>query len=383
MLRIRSRERPEWKPFAESHGFGFHTMYGAPYWDETAYYQFSLQQIERDLEDVSQELHAMAMDFVADAVRDDRILHQLAIPEAYWGYLKSSWAKRDPALYARFDLAYDGHSPAKLYELNYDTPTSLYESAFFQWVWLEQMKQLGYLPDTADQFNSIQEQLEETFTSIQLPIPLYFASIKDNEEDKGTVDYLRDIALQARLPARYIALEDIGINSENQLVDLDDEPIRSLFKLYPWEDLLNDEFAQHLPSSGAIIVEPVWKMILSNKAALVYLWQRHKGHPNLLETHFDDGISSLEKGWVRKPYFSREGANVHIRTHAGEDIVAEGPYGGHFIRQQFHPAPCFDNNYAVIGSWMVNEKACGIGIREDASLITQDLSRFVPHIILD
>ncbi|MER1720990.1 glutathionylspermidine synthase family protein, partial [Proteus terrae] len=44
-------------------------------------------------------------------------------------------------------------------ENNADTPTSLYESAFFQWIWLEDQVNAGRLPQNADQFNSIQDQI--------------------------------------------------------------------------------------------------------------------------------------------------------------------------------------------------------------------------------
>ncbi len=47
MLRIESKERPHWRTLAKEYGFGFHSMYDQPYWDETAYYQFTLEQIER------------------------------------------------------------------------------------------------------------------------------------------------------------------------------------------------------------------------------------------------------------------------------------------------------------------------------------------------
>ena len=63
----------------------------------------------------------------------------------------------------------------------------------------------------------------------------------------------------------------------------------------------------------------------------------------------------------------------------------EGPYtgaaGAGSIYQQFYPLPDFNGRRPVIGSWMVNGYACGIGIREDDSLVTGNLSRFVPHII--
>ena len=43
--------------------------------------------------------------------------------------------------------------------------------------------------------------------------------------------------------------------------------------------------------------------------------------------------------------------------------------------------PVFDGGYPLIGSWVVGDRACGMGLREDASRITQDLSRFKPHFM--
>ena len=52
------------------------------------------------------------------------------------------------------------------------------------------------------------------------------------------------------------------------------------------------------------------------------------------------------------------------------------------IVQAYAPLPEFDGFRPVIGSWIVGESCAGIGIREDRSRITQDLSRFKPHYIL-
>lgn len=65
MKKIHCAERPDWQQTAESLGFLFHTIDGEPYWDERAYYQFTLEQIERDLEDPTTEIHDMCMDLVA------------------------------------------------------------------------------------------------------------------------------------------------------------------------------------------------------------------------------------------------------------------------------------------------------------------------------
>ncbi|MBS0583039.1 MAG: glutathionylspermidine synthase family protein, partial [Proteobacteria bacterium] len=81
MRRIEIAERPDWRASAERLGFRFHTIAGEVYWDERACYAFTLGEIERDIETPTGELHEMAMDLVADCVRDEALLKRLAIPE--------------------------------------------------------------------------------------------------------------------------------------------------------------------------------------------------------------------------------------------------------------------------------------------------------------
>ncbi len=385
MKRIEVPERPAWRQLAESLGFKFHTIDGARYWDESAYYQFSLEQIENDLEEPSGEIHAMCMDLVDRAVGDEAILRRLAIPEFYWDYIRDSWLSGQPHLYGRMDLAYDGSGPAKLYELNYDTPTSLYESAFFQWVWLEQAREIGLVPADADQYNSIQEKLVEVFGHLATRLPglMYFSSVRDSEEDRGTVQYMQDCATQAGIDTRYIAVEDIGRSECGRFTDLEDNVIEAIFKLYPWEFAFHEEYGPLLPHAGAAWFEPPWKAILSNKGVLPLLWAMHEGHPNLLPSHFEESErDELPPGWVRKPFFSREGANIALRTDTGERLSVDGPYtDAPYIRQAYHALPRFEESYTLIGSWVVGDRPAGISIREDDSLITRDSSRFLPHII--
>tara|TARA_R110002126_G_scaffold12196_3_gene53138 strand:+ start:236 stop:1384 length:1149 start_codon:yes stop_codon:yes gene_type:complete len=374
--------RPGWQDFAQSVGFSFHTIDNEPYWDESAYYQFSLQQIEQDLETPTEELHQMALDLIPDILASEQQLQQLAIPERFWDYIAASWRSGEPHLYGRMDFSYNGSGPAKLLELNYDTPTSLFETGFFQWVWLEDQLMRGQLPPGTDQFNSLQDKLEQAFAQLPLAQPFYFSSVTESTEDKGTVDYLMDIALQAGLNCRYIQLEQLG-DIDGQLVDMDGFPINGLFKLYPWEFMLQEEFAGTILSSKTQWLEPSWKLLLSNKGILPLLWQKYQGHPNLLPAFFADN-QPVEAGWVKKPLFSREGANVELVTASGQRLTEDGPYtDSGYIRQALAPLPKFGDSYTLIGSWVVGDSAAGICLREDNSLITKDSSRFLPHIIVD
>ncbi len=190
MERIETQERADWREQAAALGFRFHSIGGRPYWDESAYYQFSLREIESDIERPTAELHELAMNLVSRAVRDEEFLRRLAIPERLWDFIRASWLRGDPHLYGRMDFAYDGRGPAKLYELNYDTPTSLYEAAVFQWVWLEQAIERGALPRGTDQFNSLQEKLLLAFAALAPHVggTMHFASTRGSEEDRATVD---------------------------------------------------------------------------------------------------------------------------------------------------------------------------------------------------
>ncbi|MEI7950015.1 MAG: glutathionylspermidine synthase family protein [Gammaproteobacteria bacterium] len=389
MQRKPIEQRSGWREYAESVGFDYHTIGGEPYWDESAYYQFSWQQIEAELEPATEELHEMALSLVPDILASEQLLSQLGIAASHWDYLAASWPGQ-PQLYGRMDLCYDGLTTPKLLELNYDTPTSVFESGFFQWIWLEDQIENGLLPATADQFNSLQEKLIEAFKALALPQPFYFSSVEASSEDRGNVRYLMDCAVQAGLSTQYIPLETLGQRG-GQFVDVVGTAVNGMFKLYPWEFMLAEEYASVLLTSDTRFVEPPWKALLSNKGILPLLWQKFPDHPNLLPSFFEDSANQpLQKGWVRKPLYSREGANVELVDFNGERLAASGPYGSEgYIRQQFCPLPKFYDEsrqsavYTLVGSWVVGDRAAGIALREDASLITRNSSRFLPHIILD
>ncbi|ASP37779.1 hypothetical protein CHH28_03410 [Bacterioplanes sanyensis] len=392
MFRRPIAERPDWQQRAHEFGFHFHTMYGERYWDESAYYQFSLQQIERDLETPTEDIHAMCLEVVDKVVNDEELLRRFAIPASQWEVVRHSWLQREPSLYSRLDFAYDGQSPAKLYENNADTPTSLYETGFWQWLWLEDQADKGLLPRQADQFNSLQEKLVQRFRQLlelqrqqdASPI-LHVSCCKDTAEDRGTVQYLQDCASEAGIDTRFVFIEDVGRDAEGRLTDLDDHIIEWWFKLYPWEFMVREPYAPLIADSGVRFLEPAWKSVLSNKALLPLLWQMFPNHPNLLPAYFEDQLEQVpnDTALVKKPIYSREGANISLLSERGETEFSSGPYGEEgFVYQQAHMLPKFGPFHTLIGSWLINDQAAGISIREDNGPITQDLSRFLPHIIL-
>lgn len=381
MKRENLTPRPDWQRQFESLGFTYHSIDGL-YWDERYAYRFTAAQIDA-VDDATAELHQMALQAVEHVISRER-LAQFAIPEPFWALVEESWRDKEFSLYGRFDLSWDGQHPPKMLEYNADTPTGLVESSVAQWYWLQDVH------PQADQFNSIHEKLIAQWQKLDRDYCarglLHFVSVGGHEEDVGNLAYLRDTAIQAGFATKQFAIEQLGWDeTQREFVDPMDVKIDNLFKLYPWEWLCRDAFGKYLRERTMRIIEPAWKMVLSNKAILPVLWELFPGHPNLLPAFFEPW--NIEGDFVKKPLYSREGENISI--YAGGEVLSEpGRYGAEgYIYQAFAPQPLFDDGitpaYASVGSWVVGDEPAGIGIREDATLITKNTSRFVPHYFVD
>ncbi len=370
-----------WQNVVEAQGFDFHSLHGIPYWVEDRAYVFTPDEVAK-IHHCTDQLYEMCLQLVDNVIANDLFM-ELRISDEWVPLIRKSWEQRDVSIYGRFDYAYSSDGSLKLLEFNADTPTMLMESAVIQYYWMKRYK--PFLLGHVDQFNSIHENLIRAWTVYKNRLgdsaheKVYFCCMKDYIEDLKNVEYICDCARHAGLSVELIYIEDIGWDG-HQFVDLQGQPIRNLFKLYPWEMMTMDDFGKNLLShDGLQIVEPAWKMILSNKGILPLLWDMYPDHPNLLPASFDEGV--IPRPFVRKPLLSREGANVTIALK-DEIVSSEGRYGnGDFIYQAFAPLSKFGSGYAMLGSWIAGGRSCGIGIRESSSLITDNVSRFVPHFI--
>ncbi|MFI0998857.1 glutathionylspermidine synthase family protein [Streptomyces galbus] len=388
--------RPGWQQTVEAQGLIYPlTRYPdgslRPYWDESAYYVFSLEEVEA-LEETVGELHRMCLEAAAHIVGTGRLADLGITDPRVAAAVTEAWHRRAelPSVYGRFDLRYDGTGPAKLLEYNADTPTSLVEAASPQWFWMEER-----FPG-ADQWNSLHERLVAAWRTQGKLLPpggpLYFAHSSDDElgEDLMTVAYLKETAEQAGLDTDWISVEEIGWDPlSGRFVDNRLRFIRSCFKLYPWEWLTTDRFAGHVldtldnggGTGSTLWIEPAWKMLLSNKALLAVLWELYPGHPNLLPAYLDGPRELADAdgpGWVAKPLLGREGDGVTVHGAGSAPAPRDEPC----CYQQLAPLPAFDGNHVVLGTWVVEGEAAGLGIRESSGLVTDGYARFLPHVIL-
>lgn len=366
-----------WQERLENIGFGFHTDDNKQtYWVEDYYYSITEKEADQ-LFEATNELWEMCLNAVEHVIQNNR-LDEFKIPKFIQPYLIDTWENDAPSIYGRFDFAYK-NGQLKLLEFNADTPTSLFECGVVQWLWME-----NYFGETKDQFNSVHDKLIETWKMLKPYLKgetLHFSCVRESLEDLTNIEYIRDCAIQAGINTKLIYVDEIGWNNVN-FVDLEEEPITDIFKLYPWEWLVNELFAYNIKNDeiNANWIEPSWKMILSNKAILPILWELYPNHPLLLEAYF--GSPKEMEDYVKKPLLSREGANVEVVKNGHIAEQTSGEYGEEgFVYQALTDLHHEETGYTIIGSWVIGQESCGITVRESNQFITTDKSRFVPHII--
>jgi len=376
MYRHQISARENWRAKVEQLGFTYHTLDGVIYWEESVYYEFNRKEADK-IEQSTNDLYQLCLKAV-DHVILNKMYDRFSIAEEFISAVEASWRIKQPSVYGRFDLVWDGteNVSPKMLEFNADTPTSLFECSAVQWFWLNDFN------NQLDQFNSIHEKLVARWRELKPMVtnhPVYFSCLHQFPEDSVNVNYLRDCAAQAGIKTKFISVHDIG-RRKDSFVDLEENPIDFIFKLYPWEWMVNEEFGSLLNRAPTQWMEPMWKMILSNKAILPVLWELFPDHPNLLECYFDD--PGPLKSYAQKPLLSREGANIMLVEN--ERIISQtsGEYGQEgFVYQQLHKLPDFDGHRPVIGSWIIGDQSAGMGIRETNALVTDNFSRFIPHVI--
>ncbi|GAA4729171.1 glutathionylspermidine synthase family protein [Modestobacter marinus] len=408
MRRLYGTARRGWEAEIESQGLVYNktTVPGGEtrsYWREDVFYDFTAAQIDH-LADVTDQLFAACVEAGDVALADERLLDRMRIPRDAREVIKATWDAEPPSVYGRFDLWWDGEGAVRLLEFNADTPTSLVEAAVVQWAWHLETGQ------GRDQWNQLDDRLVDAWRrnlsrweaehGRRPRVHLAWTDGDRSGEDWMTVAYLADTVQRAGYETVVLTTEELALDTgDARFYDPKGNLIDVVFKLYPWEWLLDDAYGPSVIADlwtpdGTTWIEPIWKMLWSNKGLLPVLWQRYADDPviskHLLPAYFADDprAAELERtGYARKPIYGREGNNVELFAPGGAPLASQGgKYGAEgWVVQQLCALPDFAGpdgpHHPVLGAWVVDGEAAGLGIRESDGLITDDLSFFVPHTI--
>ncbi|MBE4909782.1 glutathionylspermidine synthase family protein [Bacillus luteolus] len=343
---------------------------------------------------------------------DDDTLRGIDIPEAAIPFIREISLPVETVI-SRVDLV-KTNKGLKVLELNADTPT--FEKEVFS-VNRKVAQHFG-LEDPNDGYesqlgNAIDKAIIEShIRTNQIHDPyVVFTSHDDHPEDRLTTLYLMSLS---RLPVSYQPLHSLQIVQNEGLFDENGRRIDVLYRqTYPMEHLVEDldpvsnekvglQLLELVALKKLSIVNPISAFLLQSKAVQAIIWgMMELEHPYFTEqerewirTYFlptyleSDPFIKQGIQYVKKPSFGREGDTVEIFNSVGQKIE-EDTYKTYQsslpVFQQYVDLPSYSIKTAeglkegklLIGSFLVNGKASGIGIRAGKQ-ITDNNAYFLP-----
>lgn len=352
-------------------------------WLDGVAYSFTRDEIAQ-LKEATLTVNKLMLNAVNEAVNRPDIMLKMAIPESSHDLFKESWESMDKNLVGRMDWSFDADGTPKLLEINGDSVQGLVLAGPGQLAYLEAVHK-----SKGKQWNDIAVALESAFGRMSLPDTLYFTGDLEDQADILEISFIEERARVAGLNTRFISLEDIGITNTGRFADLGDDIIEAILVYQPWEWTLDTPFGDyflHGNDPKCTMIEPAWRMLVSNKGLMALMWEMYEGHENLLPTFidYDARADGLEEDYAQKPIYGFEAANVTL-VESGQ-VIAENPdseadSSDGYVYQGLCPLPEFDGKYAQVCTWMIADQAAGLSVKESDGLISDYFSPTVPHII--
>lgn len=318
-------------------------------------------------------------------------------------YAEATMNKNHPAVYGRFDAAFDPvtEQVTGIYEFNGDTPVMLFES-----VSLENRfaVELGH-----DQYNNWWHESMDAFSEGYKDVAVVCSV--DYIDDLATSDTICQMFQHSR-PQRRVQLVDV-----NEL-DFDHANIRkpwvtshnenyldAVYVLLPWEEMV-ESFPQMLNSwerwiDNVHFLEPAWRWFMSHKGCMALVtWMLENvpfykdkfGHLPFLETR--QVLPEVGK-WVEKPVIGRLSANIRIHEDGAQVASTQGGYGTEktVFQRYTPPGRVGGRNNSIMCMWMSNShgmvgynkggSAATLCFREfDEEVLSLANERFIPHIVV-
>jgi glutathionylspermidine synthase len=355
--------------------------------DTLPYYRAD-QDLLLSIGTTSNELHRMFMEATSKVINDDDLLMRFCIPRVFWPKMRRSWTnERDLSMSGRFDLAFNDKQ-LKVYEYNADSASALFEMSVIQEKWaaavkLERRFMSGF---------QLHRLLVKNWKQVNRTMKRIHLLIDDDQDERLTSLYMQRVLKEAGIDSKLCIKTNDLIWKDSKIIDSDGCPVEFVWKLWMWETIFSDyiqaekdqtldrridgeraRLCQILLNDDIQVIEPLWKVIPSNKAILPVLWSMFPNHPNLLPSEWTITDELKQTAYVKKPIVGRCGHNVTLYNINGDSVLDET--SGHFldrncVYQALFSLPKFDGYHALIGSWIIHDLFGGFGVREDKKLIT-------------
>lgn len=362
--------------------------------DSASYYFMNMELYMRCVQ-YGVHLHTFFVEATRQVLADDAKLEQFQIPKEHWGRIRRSFERQEEIiLTGRFDFAFQNETKRLVcFEYNADSASTLLECGRVQNKWGQSVG-LDKTPTRSGGMH-VERMLQRAWRETGVKGRVHFCVDDDREEQYTAMICLENaeaVGLEGKL---CVMFDEFHFDDNGRVLDSDNIPVTTIWKTWMWESAISDlekarvERGPHWKASPTekvrlcdlllgpeeleiIVLEPMWKIIPSNKAILPLIYQNHPEHPAVLRASYTVTDSLKATGYAEKPIVGRVGRNVTLRNASGEvDAKTDGNFGNrHMVYQEIFNLDCIDNYYAIIGAWMIGDGFGGVGVREDRMRIT-------------
>ncbi|MGI1988626.1 glutathionylspermidine synthase family protein [Shewanella glacialipiscicola] len=327
-------------------------------------------------------------------------------------YAIDTYKKSNPAIYGRFDIAYDFERSKfnGVLEFNGDTPVMLFESVYLpKNATAESM--CGLLARPYDNYlDNLQKMLAESCMGKRCAVLCDLVYI----EDSLTTETLYKAFSDAGCDVVFADIGQLEYNAgDSPTFTVYGAEVERIFILSPWEEMvLNgpEVFADWKKWNGRVqFFEPAWRWFISNKGSLAWLhffirecenplaasemrqfYSRFKEYISLIPFTSMSKIDFDGRAHVSKPIYGRLSNNITFYDESGNVTDSTG---GHYddspLVYQDKVTLCSIENeaYTMVNVWMTPSQGQGlfmksgcIALREcDTAITSIRNERFLNH----
>ncbi|MBF0103918.1 MAG: glutathionylspermidine synthase family protein [Deltaproteobacteria bacterium] len=357
--------------------------------DEYRYYCIS-QAAFAEIKKATDTLHEMFLNATDFVLHDTKTLERFNLPRSVWPRLRASWHHRkNQMITGRLDFAVSEQG-IKIYEYNADSAACYMECGKIQDKWA---RHFG-CTEGVSAGKGLQAALIAAWQKSKIKGIVHVMHDHDVDETYHAL-YMKSLMERAGLKCKAIkGTMGLSRRDDGVVVDPDGEPIRWVWKTWAWETALDQIRGKHaghkgqdiastnkdsspnladvLLNEGAVVYEPFWTLITSNKALLPVLWHMYPQHPYLLETQFALTQTLKQTGYIIKPIVGRCGANIQVIHNNHLVLKTNGQFENqHNIYQQYFPLPVINGNNVQISTFTVSGSFAGAVARMNPTQIIE------------
>ncbi|OMJ69235.1 hypothetical protein SteCoe_33088 [Stentor coeruleus] len=336
----------------------------------------------------SVELNYMSLKATKKVVDSDELLGKFMIPEVFWHMIRRSWEERTDYLAGRLDLAFNGKN-VKMIEYNADSAGVFIESGLIMEKWAKATGcDVGI--ETCSGFH---KSFVDFWKNYNKNSRVHVLIDNEDIEELYMGKYMCRILKEAGLDY-FESIKNSGLSKlpDGTIVDSDNIPLTLVWKTWNWNTILNDYLTQ--PQDTEIVtlsnvflnpkinvIEPLWKIITTNKALMAVICEMLPNHPRILKTVFELTEDMKKNSYVVKPITGRQGQNIKIvqvdeKDNENEEEKKIENNGN--IYQEYFKLPVYNGYMPILGSWIVRGQPQGFLIRDSRELITEYQSYILP-----